>query len=108
MQVHNGRLFAFIRGQANHQEALERYQAYLDVLKQRQIPFDPELVYQGNFKESGGVEGVKTLLDDRHVDFDALVAASDNMAIGAMKTLQVRGIVSHRCCRSGLNGVDRG
>jgi len=109
IQVHNRRRIAFIRGQANHQEALERYQAYLDVLKQRQIPFDPELVYQGNFKESGGVEGVKTLLDDRHVDFDALVAASDNMAIGAMKTLQMRGIrIPTDVAVAGLNGEDQG
>lgn len=38
-----------------HQEAIERYQAYLDVLKEYNIPFDPELAYQGDFKESGGV-----------------------------------------------------
>ncbi len=107
--AHNRRRIAFIRGQANHQEALERYQAYLDVLKENKIPFDPELVYQGNFKESGGVEGVKTLLDERHVTFDALVAASDNMAIGAMKTLQARGIrIPVDVAVAGLNGEDQG
>ena len=58
------------------------------MLAEHNIPFDPELVYQGNFKESGGVEGARTLLDERQVQFDALVAASDNMAIGALKTFQ--------------------
>jgi signal transduction histidine kinase/DNA-binding LacI/PurR family transcriptional regulator/DNA-binding response OmpR family regulator len=109
VSVHNRRRIAFIRGQANHQEAYDRYQAYLDVLKEHQIPFDPDLVYQGDFKESGGVSGVKTLLDERHVTFDALVAASDNMAIGALKTLQARGLrVPGEVAIAGLNGEDQG
>jgi signal transduction histidine kinase/DNA-binding LacI/PurR family transcriptional regulator/CheY-like chemotaxis protein len=107
--VHNRRRIAFIRGQVNHQEAYDRYQAYLDVLQEHHIPFDPELVYQGNFKESGGVLGVKTLLDERHAIFDALVAASDNMAIGALKTLQSRGLrVPADVAIAGLNGEEQG
>ncbi len=106
---HNRRRIAFIRGQANHQEALDRYHAYLDVLKENQIPFDPELVFQGDFKESGGVLGVKTLLDERRVKFDALVAASDNMAIGAMKTLQARGLrIPADVAIAGVDGQDQG
>ena len=107
--VHNRRRVAFIRGQANHQEAFDRYQAYLDVLKEFDIPLDPDLVYQGNFKESGGVEAARALLDERKVKFDALVAASDNMAIGAMKTLQVRGLqIPGDVAVAGLNGEDQG
>jgi signal transduction histidine kinase/DNA-binding LacI/PurR family transcriptional regulator/CheY-like chemotaxis protein len=107
--VHNRQRIAFIRGQANHQEAYDRYQAYLDVLNEHQIPFDPDLVYQGDFKESGGILGVKTLLDERRVTFDALVAASDNMAIGALKTLQARGLrVPGEVAVAGLNGEDQG
>ena len=106
---HNRRRIAFIRGQANHQEALERYQAYLDVLRDHAIPFDPDLVYQGDFKESGGMAGVRTLLDERKVKLDALVAASDNMAIGAMKSLQMRGLrVPTDISIAGVNGEDQG
>ena len=106
---HQCRRIAFIRGQANHQEALDRYQAYLDVLAEHNIAFDPELVYQGNFKESGGVEGARTLLDERQVQFDALAAASDNMAIGAMKTFQKRGMrIPEVVAVVGVNGEDQG
>ena len=109
IKVHQRRRIAFIRGQAGHQEAIDRYQAYLDVLKENKIDFDPALVYQGNFKESGGVEGAKTLLDERKVAFDALVAASDNMAIGAMKTLQARGLrIPADVAIVGVNGEDQG
>ena len=107
--VHHCERIAFIRGLAAHQEAIDRYQAYLDVLEKHHIPFDPDLVYQGNFKESGGVEGVKFLLDERRVTFDALVAASDDMAIGAVKTLQARGLrIPADVAIAGLNGEDQG
>jgi len=109
VEAHNRRRIAFIRGQANHQEALDRYQAYLDVLRDFKIPFDPELVFQGDFKESGGVAGVKVFLEERHAKFDALVAASDNMAIGAMKTLQSFGIrIPSDVAIAGVNGEDQG
>lgn len=106
--VHNRRQIAFIRGQAGHQEAMDRYQAYLDVLAAHDIPVDPRLVYQGNFKESGGVQGAKAFLE-RKVPFDSLVAASDNMAIGAMKTLQAHGLrIPADVAIAGLNGEEQG
>ena len=106
--AHQRRRIAFIRGQAGHQEADDRYQAYLDVLSRHHLPFDPELVYQGDFKESGGIEGACELLR-RQVHFDALVAASDNMAIGAMKALQARGVrVPADVAIAGLNGEEEG
>jgi signal transduction histidine kinase/DNA-binding LacI/PurR family transcriptional regulator/CheY-like chemotaxis protein len=92
VHTHNRKKIAFIRGPQRQQEAEERYQAYLDVLSESGILFDPELVVLGNFKESGGSRAAEILLDDRTVRFDALVGASDNMAVGAMKVLQLRGI----------------
>ena len=107
--AHQRSRIAFIRGQAGHQEADDRYQAYRDVLAHYNLPFDPDLVYQGDFKESGGILGANTLLDERKVQFDALVAASDNMAIGAMKTLQARGLrVPTDIAVAGLNGEEAG
>jgi len=107
--AHKRSRIAFIRGQAGHQEADDRYQAYCDVLANHNLPFDPQLVYQGDFKESGGIQGTKVLLDERKAQFDALVAASDNMAIGAMKTLQSRGLrVPTDVAVAGLNGEEEG
>ncbi len=92
IEVHGHRRIAFVRGPANHQEAEERYAAYVDALAAHGLAFDPQLVVQGNFKENGGLTAVEVLLDRRQAQFDALVAASDNMAVGAMKALQARGI----------------
>jgi DNA-binding LacI/PurR family transcriptional regulator len=55
--AHQYHRIAFIRGQVGYQEADDRYQAYLDVLSRHNLPFDSEIVYQGDFKESGGIEG---------------------------------------------------
>ncbi len=92
IDVHGRSRFAFIRGPDVHQEAMVRYQAFADVLRERGLPLRPELVFSGNFKESGGQYAIEKLIDQDHATFDALVAASDNMAIGAMKALQSRGI----------------
>jgi len=87
IEVHQKSRIAFIRGPKRHQEAKDRFRAYKDMLKQHNIKKDSELIVMGDFKESGGDIAVKELLDDRKASFDALIAASDNMAIGAMKTL---------------------
>ncbi len=92
VEFHHLAHIAFIRGPQPQPEAEQRYQAYLDVLAEHGIPFDPALVVQGDFKESGGTAAIQMLVDERQARFDALVAASDNMAIGAMKALQRRGI----------------
>jgi signal transduction histidine kinase/AraC-like DNA-binding protein len=92
IEVHRRTRIAFIRGPEYHQEAEERYRAYLDVLSDSGIPFDPGLVAHGNFKESGGAAAAEQLLNGRRDGFDALVAASDNMAIGALHVLQTHGL----------------
>jgi DNA-binding LacI/PurR family transcriptional regulator len=44
IEVHGCRRVAFIPGAAGNSEAQYRYQAYLDVLRAYNIPFDPDLV----------------------------------------------------------------
>ncbi len=92
VEFHNLARIAFIRGPQPQPEAEQRYQAYLDVLAEHGIPLDPALVVEGNFKESGGTAAIQELLDIRRARFDALAAASDNMALGAIKALQRRGL----------------
>ena len=92
IRAHDRKNIAFILGPARHEESAVRYQAYCDVLAQHAIPLRPELVVQGNFKESGGSAAAETLLRRCGRTFDALVAASDNMALGAMKALQASGV----------------
>jgi DNA-binding LacI/PurR family transcriptional regulator len=51
---------------------------------------DHDLVAYGDFRESGGADAMRDLLE-RHPDLDAVFAASDLMAVGAMRALREAG-----------------
>jgi sigma-B regulation protein RsbU (phosphoserine phosphatase) len=96
IESHASRRIAFIRGPESNEEAEQRYRVYVDVLAQHALHYDPKLVVPGDFRPASGAEAVRLLLDERQLrpreDFDALVAANDDMAIGAMQALQERGV----------------
>jgi DNA-binding LacI/PurR family transcriptional regulator/signal transduction histidine kinase len=91
IDVHHHRAIAFVRGPEVNEEAEQRFQVYRQALAERGIPFDPGLVAPGNFQGSAGADAVRRLLDERGRTFDALVAANDHMALGALKALSARG-----------------
>jgi DNA-binding LacI/PurR family transcriptional regulator len=90
--VHGYRRIAFIRGPEESPTAEERYRTYVDTLAEFGIPFDPALVAPGTFFEPSGAEAVRLLLDERKVEFQAIVAANDHMALDALQALQARGL----------------
>jgi signal transduction histidine kinase/DNA-binding LacI/PurR family transcriptional regulator/CheY-like chemotaxis protein len=94
IEEHGFKRLAFVRGPEEHYYAQERYRAYLDSLQAFNLPQIPELVTRPLRWESGA-EAIELLLDERKlkpgIDFEAVVAVSDMMAIWAMKTLQSRG-----------------
>jgi sigma-B regulation protein RsbU (phosphoserine phosphatase) len=92
VEMHGLRRIAFIGGPPGHHEADERYRAYKDTLARCGLPLDPDLVTAGNFVLAAGAQAVSLLLDQRKSSFEAVVAANDNMALGAMEALQARGI----------------
>ncbi len=93
IEIHGCKRIAFIRGPANNPDASSRFKAYEDALKMHGLSVDPDLLYQPvDWSPPGGEKGVKILLDERKVHFDALVASNDNMALAAMQELQRRGL----------------
>lgn len=94
IDVHGYHRLAFIRGPEEHYYAQERYRAYLDTLQAHNLPFIPELVTRP-LRWEAGVEAINVLLDERGlrpgVDFQAIVAVSDLLAVWAQRTLQGRG-----------------
>lgn len=88
---HNCRRIAFIRGPEGQREAEERFQAYLDVLRQYALPVAPELIASGDYWRNSGRTAMQALLD-RAISLDAVVAANDDMAIGALEVLHMRGV----------------
>jgi DNA-binding LacI/PurR family transcriptional regulator/signal transduction histidine kinase len=92
IEMHGCRNIAFIRGPEGNFEAEVRYRAYTSVLSEHGIPLDLGLVAAGNFLHAAGADAIRLFLDERKVCFQAVVAANDDMALGALEALQARGI----------------
>jgi DNA-binding LacI/PurR family transcriptional regulator len=90
MDHHGYRGIAFIRGPEGNEDAEPRFKAYKDCLAERGVAYDPALVAIGDFNEKSGEKGMAAILDAGRA-LRAVVAANDNMAIGAMKELKRRG-----------------
>lgn len=91
IEAHSYRRIAFIRGTAGNVEAEERYRVYTEVLAEHGLPLDPDLVAPGDFTMSTGRAAIRLLLDERRTRFEAVVAANDNLALGAVEGLRERG-----------------
>ena len=91
INVHKYKKIAFIRGPEENHEAQIRFDAYKEVLNEFMIEYNPELVLQGNFTYEQAREAVRILLD-RNVEFEAVVAANDDSALGVMDELKERDI----------------
>ncbi|WP_437817603.1 SpoIIE family protein phosphatase [Sorangium sp. So ce1078] len=88
---HACRRVAYISGPVNNEEAKLRARAYRRALEARALPYDERLLVFGDFLIDGGRRAMRELLS-RGVDFDAVIAGNDNMALGAMDTLKAHGI----------------
>jgi DNA-binding LacI/PurR family transcriptional regulator len=84
------RRIAAITGPQDMTVGLERYSGYLDGLAEAGLAHDPALTEGGDFRLDSGVRAVEALLA-RRPDLDAVFAASDAMAIGAMRSLRSLG-----------------
>jgi signal transduction histidine kinase/DNA-binding LacI/PurR family transcriptional regulator len=92
IEEHGYKRIAFIRGIYGQFDAEQRFEAYKDELKAHDLHFDENLVVNGDYTTESGREAIKILLDDRSLRFQAVVAANDRMAFGALEVLQQRGV----------------
>lgn len=69
----------------------ERYQGYLNALKEHQISFCEDLVLEADFSALSAYQATQEALK-RGVCFDAVQTLNDQMAIGALKALKEAGI----------------
>ena len=92
IEQHNYTRIAFVRGPRGQVEAEQRFQAYKAELKAHDIPFNEQLVVDGDFTPESGRAAVRTLLDERNLRIQAIAAANDRMAFGVLEAFQQRGI----------------
>ncbi|HYH03240.1 MAG TPA: substrate-binding domain-containing protein [Bacillota bacterium] len=90
---HGYHRIALLRGPQNHQDAQIRYQTYLSVLQEYQIPFDPNLVSPpGEWELTWARQATAEVLKKANYNVDAIVAANDLIALGALEELRAQEI----------------
>ena len=94
VNYHKYKNIAFIKGPIDHEESEKRFSAFCDYFNSSKLKINSHLIVDNssNFSEETGKRGVRILLDDKKVEFDAIVAADDTIAIGAIEELTSRGI----------------
>lgn len=82
---------ATITGEAYMEAASDRLEGYRRALANQDIPFDPGLVFAGDWTPSSGFEATRALLDlpDRPT---GIVCQNDRMAVGAYEALKEAGL----------------
>jgi DNA-binding LacI/PurR family transcriptional regulator len=86
---HQRRQILFIRGRSDSQEANDRYFGFRQALNEHQIISDAGRVLQGDFTRESATLALASLPEE--LEFDALIAANDEMALGAISELERMG-----------------
>ncbi|MDN3651604.1 LacI family DNA-binding transcriptional regulator [Thalassotalea ponticola] len=81
---------AYISGPLFKSDANQRLEGHKRALAEYNIAFDQDLVYYGDFQETGGADGLKYFIDSKQ-HFTALACGNDEMASGAMKLAREHG-----------------
>ncbi|MGX9463248.1 LacI family DNA-binding transcriptional regulator [Shewanella sp. A14] len=82
---------AYISGPLFKLDARDRLKGHKRALAEFNVPFDPELWFEGNFREHGGSDAMEYLLS-LNKPITAVVCASDQMASGAISVCLEKGI----------------
>lgn len=90
--IESGRIrIAYIKGTEAYQVGLNRFEGYKQAMEEANLPFDESLVFSGDFKMADGFEAANYFMRQEYPP-DAIMAATDFMAIGALNYLNQQGI----------------
>jgi len=82
---------AYISGPLWKHDASERVEGHKRALGEYGIDFNAQLLYEGNFQEASGSEGMEALLQTGQ-SFSVVICANDEMAAGALGVARERGL----------------
>jgi LacI family transcriptional regulator len=85
------RRIAHITGPKDQSDAVKRKDGYLRAHAEAGLTVEPRLMVEGNFLETGGIQAMNQLLEQR-APFTAVFCANDQTAWGARLALQRRGL----------------
>lgn len=91
IKVHNCKDIVYVRGPVGYQEADNRYQGYIDALKDNDIPFKKDNVLEGAFTLESGYQAAMQM-NMMGLKPEAIACANDAMAVGIMEFFKLIGI----------------
>ena len=109
VEVHGAKNLAFISGPEGNQDAEGRLKGFCRALSDLGMSYDEKLIFYGDYHPGSGKDAV-AYYDTLEGEFpDAIVAANDEMALGAYYELQERGYdVPGRVLLSGYDYAYKG
>lgn len=108
IEAHGCRRIAFLRGAATHEGSVLRYKAFVDALAEHGLSPDPDLVPATN-PDWDGAAMAGSVLERCGADFDALIASSESMLIGALPILESGGMrIPEDLCVAGFDNLPEG
>lgn len=100
---------AFVSGGSDSPDAADRFHGFQRALGEAGLPVPAEPAVRGNFTQADGRAAAQRLLDAGGEVPEGLVCANDQMAIGALQTLERRGIrVPQDVAVVGFDGIPLG
>lgn len=89
IKVHGKRRILFLRGPIHQEDSLRREAGYKSALEANGIPFDENLMLNGDYLRDTALQAMNEFLDNgRKVEFDAVFTGDDDAAIGVLQALQ--------------------
>ncbi|MDE5768143.1 MAG: GGDEF domain-containing protein [Oscillospiraceae bacterium] len=85
---HNAQQICFVSGPLANPEARARYQAFLEVMEEHQLPVVDEQVYFGEFRAVDGKKAVEKFMSAGIPTPDAIICANDAMALSVVMELE--------------------
>jgi len=89
---HNYHKFGIILGPPLGKEPVERTDYFKKALNKMGCRLHPDFIWNGNFQEESGREGILHFAQKNLNTLDAIICENDSMAIGAVTELQKQGI----------------
>jgi len=83
---------AYVKGTDEYQIGLNRFEGYKMALEESNMQMEESLIFSGDFKMADGYEAARFFMQQQNPP-DAIMAATDFMAIGALSYLNEHGIV---------------
>jgi DNA-binding LacI/PurR family transcriptional regulator len=92
IKVHGCRRILFLRGPLHQDDSYKREVGYKCALQANGIPFDENLLLNGDFDRDVAWNALSNFLENgRRVEFDAVFSGDDDAAIGVLRALQTHG-----------------